>query len=88
MSILYVELERRARDSTHLELNPSKSLEALLVLVLEVAKRVKEAKGRLGADLILERCRESGGGCLAGLGRSECGGAGDEGGEDGALHCW
>ena len=73
---------------SHLELDPSEMLEAFLVLALEVAKRIEEAEGSLDADLILERCREGGGGGrLAGLGGGERGGAGEEGGEDGALHC-
>eukprot|EP00804_Cyclotella_cryptica_P028180 CCRYP_011040-RA/>CCRYP_011040-RA protein AED:0.21 eAED:0.21 QI:386/-1/0/1/-1/1/1/0/192 len=72
-------------DAAMLDLDVTETVEALLGAVTrEHSEGIEESKRRLGTKLILES--KEGGGCLAGLGRGEGGGAGDEGGDDGRLH--
>jgi hypothetical protein len=71
-------------DTSVLQLNVTETVESLLVGTIKESKGIEESKRRLGTELVLEG--SEGGGGLAGLGRGESGGAGDEGGNDGRLH--
>ncbi|KAL7491846.1 hypothetical protein ACHAWT_001118 [Skeletonema menzelii] len=76
--------EGKLRNTAMLNLNITETIETLLVGAVEQSQGIEEAKRRLRTKLGLEGVE--GGGGLAGLGRSESGGRGDEGGEDGSLH--
>ena len=70
-----------------LDLDVTETVEALLVGILEKAKRIEESKRGLGAKLRLKGLEGGGGGTL--LSRSEGRGAGDEGGNGSKLeHVW
>ena len=71
-------------DTSVLDLDVTETVETLLVGVIEESEGVEESKRGLDTELVLEG--GEGGGGLAGLGRGESGGAGDEGGNDGRLH--
>ena len=76
--------ECQLADTSVLQLNVTKTVETLLVGIIKKTKGIEESKRGLGTKLVLEG--GEGGGCLAGLGRGESGGAGDKGGNDGRLH--
>jgi len=71
-------------DTAMLDLDVTETVESLLVGIIEESEGIEESKRRLDTELVLES--SEGGGGLAGLGRGESGGAGDEGGDDGRLH--
>ena len=77
-----------AANCTHLELNPTKVLESLLITVLEVTEGVKEAERGLDADLVIERTRERGRTGSGLLGRESGGRAEDGSDESSAEHDW
>jgi hypothetical protein len=68
-------------DTSMLDLNVTKTIELLLVSISDQSEGIKEAKRRLGTEFVLEGHLESRGG-LASLGRGECGGTGEQGGEN------
>jgi hypothetical protein len=76
--------EGQLADTSVLQLDVTKTVETLLVGIIEESKRIEESERRLGTEFVLEGSEGSGG--LAGLGRSEGGSAGDERGNDGRLH--
>ena len=79
-----VSKEGQLADTSVLDLNISETVESLLAGLIQQSKGIEEPKRRLSTELVLEGGK--GGGGLSGLGRSESGGAGDEGGNDGRLH--
>ncbi len=76
--------EGKLGDAAVLELDESKTVEALLVGTIEQAEGVEEAKGGLGTELVLEG-REGGGG-LANLGGGEGSGRAGKSSEGNNLH--
>jgi hypothetical protein len=76
--------EGKLADAAVLELDVTKTLEALLVRIIEHTQGVEEAKRRLGTELVLKSVE--GGGGLAGLGRGKGSGRADDGSKDGGLH--
>ena len=76
--------EGELTDTSVLDLDVTKTVESLLVGIIEKSQRIEESKRRLGTELVLEGGE---GGCgLAGLGRGKGGSAGDKGGNDSRLH--
>ena len=71
-------------DTSVLELDITKAVEALLVGISEHTKGIEESERRLGADLALEGIEGGLGGNLGCGGKG--GGRGDKGGGDGELH--
>ena len=68
-----------------LDLNITETVELVLITIRNHAKRVKESKGSLCTELVLEGHAHGGG--LGGLlGRCEGSSRGDEGGDDDRLH--
>ena len=79
--------EGELTDTPMLDLNVTEAVETLLGNVAgEHAEGVEEAKGRLGAELVLEGGEGRGG--LRHGGRGEGGGGANEGSNDGRLHDW
>ena len=76
--------EGKLADTSVLDLDVTKAIEAGLAGIVEQAEGVEETKRRLGTKLTLEGVE--GGGGLAGLGRGKCGGGGGKSGEGGKLH--
>ena len=76
--------EGKLADTAVLDLDVTKTVEALLVGTIEQAEGVEEAKGSLGTELVLEG-GEAGGG-LAGLGRGEGSGGAGKSSEGDNLH--
>ncbi|EJK43934.1 hypothetical protein THAOC_37575 [Thalassiosira oceanica] len=76
--------ESQHSDTAVLDLDVAKTIEAILVGIVEHAEGVVEAKRRLGTKLGLEGAERRRG--LGGRGRGEGGRGGGEGGEDGELH--
>jgi hypothetical protein len=76
--------EGKLADTAVLDLNVSKTVEALLVGTIEQAEGVEESKGSLGTKLVLEG-REGGGG-LANLGGGEGSGRAGKSSEGNNLH--
>ena len=76
--------EGKLADTSVLDLDVTKTIEAGLAGIVEQAEGVEETKRRLGTKLTLEGVE--GGGGLAGLGRGKCGGGGGKSGEGGKLH--
>jgi len=71
-------------DTSVLELDEAKTIEALLAGIVEHAEGIEETKRRLDTELALESIEGGLGGSLGG--RGESGGRGDKGGGDGRLH--
>lgn len=67
-----------------LKLDETKTVELFLITIGNKAKGIEETKRRLGSESVLEGLQGSGGSSL--LGRSESGGGGNKGGENGRLH--
>ena len=67
------------------ELDVAETVELLLVTVSNKAKRIEEAKRRLGTEFAVEGHVEGRGGGLLGDG-GECGGTGEEGCNNRKLH--
>ncbi len=76
--------ESKLSDTSVLDLNVSKAVEALLVGTIEQAEGVEESKGGLGTELVLEG-REGGGG-LANLSGGEGSGRAGKSSEGNNLH--
>ncbi len=76
--------EGKHTDTSVLDLNISKTIESGLVSVGDQSERIVKTKWRLGTEGIFESSQRSAGSLL--LSRSESGGRGDKGGEDGGLH--
>ena len=71
-------------NTSVLELDVTKTVETLLIGILEHAKRIVESKRSLGTNLRLEGL--DGGLGVGNLGRGKGSGRGDKGGGDGGLH--
>ena len=69
-----------------LDLNISKAVESFFIGTVQQAKRIPEAKRRLGTKDIFEVRGGNSAGLDGLLGRSESSGRGNEGGKDGGLH--
>ena len=76
--------EGKLADTSVLDLDVTKTIEAGLAGIVEQAEGVEETKRRLGTKLTFEGVE--GGGGLACLGRGKCGGGGGKSGEGGKLH--
>jgi hypothetical protein len=72
-------------DAAMLDLNISEAVELLLVTISNNAKGIEESKRSLGTKFALES-HVGGNRGFGGLRRSEGGGRGDEGSDDGGLH--
>jgi hypothetical protein len=79
-----VSKESKLGDTSVLELNVTKTIEALLISVVKKAKRIEESKRRLSSKLGLESLESSRG--LRNLGGSKSGSRGDKGGKESELH--
>ena len=75
--------ESKLTDTSVLDLDVTKTVESLLVGIIEHTKGVEESERGLGSELSLEGVE--GGGGLAGLGRGKGGGRADEEGSNGEL---
>jgi len=80
-----VSKEGKLADTSVLDLNTTEAVEAVLVSILEEAKRIEESKRRLNTKFALESHVEGGGGSLLGN-RGEGGGRAGKEGRDGELH--
>ena len=76
--------ESKLSNTAVLDLNVTKTVEALLVGTIEQAEGVEEAKGSLGTELVLEGGKRGGG--LAGLGGGEGSGGAGKSSEGDNLH--
>ena len=76
--------EGKLADTAVLDLDVTKTVEALLVGTIEQAEGVEEAKGSLGTELVLEGGKRGGG--LAGLGGGEGSGGAGKSSEGDNLH--
>jgi hypothetical protein len=77
--------EGKLTDTSVLDLDVTKAIEAILVDSVELSEGIEEVKRSLGTELVFES-HVGGNRSTAGLGRGEGGGRGDEGGDDNRLH--
>jgi hypothetical protein len=81
-----VSKESKLGDTSVLQLNVTKTVETLLVGVVEESEGIEESKGSLDTELVLESVESSGG--LGNLSGSKGGGRGQRGGDEDRLEPW